>query len=71
MSTIPGESSWADAGLLPPQDDAVRTIEPAAAVDGDLLPSAPRPDLRDEAAERDVVDQAIEAASDDEDYPAG
>ena len=71
MSTIPGESSWADAGLLPPRDDAVPTIAPAEAAEVEVVPSAPRPDLRDEAAEADVVDQALEAATDDEDHPEG
>ena len=71
MSTIPGESSWTDAGLLPPRDDAVTTIDQADPVDVDARPSAPRPDLRDEAAETDVVEQALEVPTDDEAYPEG
>ncbi len=67
MSTIPGESSWADAGLLPPRDDTVTRIEPEV----DVVPAAPRPDLRDEAAEPDVVDQALEVPVDEEAYPEG
>lgn len=71
MSTIPGESSWADAGLLPPQDESVMTIDAADPAEVEALPSAPRPDLRDEAAESDVVDQALEAAADEDAYPEG
>lgn len=71
MSTIPGESSWADAGLLPPPGESAVTIDALANVDVDAVPSAPRPDLRDEAAEPDVVDQALDAAADEDAYPEG
>jgi hypothetical protein len=71
MSTIPGESSWADAGLLPPQEESVRTIGAPDLAEVEVLPSAPRPDLRDEAAESDVVDQALEVDADEDDYPEG
>ena len=71
MSTIPGESSWADAGLLPPPDESAVTIDALANVDVDAVPSAPRPDLHDEAAEPDVVDQALDAAADEDAYPEG
>jgi hypothetical protein len=71
VSTIPGDDSWADAGLVPPEDAEVpdpadRTVP----VDPEHQPAAPRPDLRDEADEPDVVDQAREVPADeDEEYP--
>lgn len=50
MSTIPGDDSWADAGLVPPSSSEVqdpsRTTTPVEAED---QPRAPRPALRDEA----------------------
>lgn len=50
MSTTPGDSSWADAGLVPPDSSAVpgseRTTVPQ---DPETQPRSPRPDLRDEA----------------------
>jgi hypothetical protein len=77
MSTTPGESTWADAGLIPPEDselDEPRRIEEpiAAPVELDHEPDAPRPDLRDEATEPDVVEQAIVVPEDEaEEYPEG
>ncbi|HQY34767.1 hypothetical protein [Actinotalea sp.] len=77
MSTT-GDSSWADAGLVPPAEvdppDAARPAAPGdAAPEGqeDHRPSPPRPDLRDEADEPDVVEQAMDGAIDLEDYPEG
>lgn len=73
MSTTPGESTWADAGLIPPEDAEVpeprrRTVP----VDPEHQPAAPRPDLRGEAAEPDVVEQALEVPADEtEEYPEG
>jgi hypothetical protein len=73
MSTTPGDSTWADAGLIPPEDP--ETPEPrriTVPVDPEHAPAAPRPDLRDEADEPDVVEQAIEVADDESDaYPEG
>jgi len=71
MSTTPGENTWADAGLIPPEDGEVpeprRTTVP---VEPEHQPAAPRPDLRDEAAEPDVVEQALGAGEDEaEEYP--
>ncbi|MCL3862625.1 hypothetical protein [Actinotalea sp. K2] len=68
MSTVPGDSSWADAGLVPPdssqtQDPSLTTIP----VEPEHQPRAPRPDLRDEAPEPDVVDQALTVPIDDSD----
>ena len=54
--------------------DAARPAAPGdAAPEGqeDHRPSPPRPDLRDEADEPDVVEQAMDGAIDLEDYPEG
>jgi hypothetical protein len=72
MSQTP-ENAWADAGLVPPQDAELpepdRTTVP---VEPEHQPAAPRPDLRDEATEPDVVEQALVVPEDEsEEYPAG
>jgi hypothetical protein len=69
MSTTPGENTWADAGLIPPEDE--KPLRIAVPADPEHQPSAPRPDLRDEAAEPDVVEQALVAGEDEEEYPEG
>ncbi|WP_155855253.1 hypothetical protein [Actinotalea ferrariae] len=55
MSTTPGDSTWADAGLVPPDSsapqDPSRTTVPVDPAD---LPRAPKPDLRDEGGDLDV-----------------
>lgn len=57
MSTIPGDNTWADAGLVPPDNSAVQSPERSTVpVDPEHQPRAPRPDLRDEADEPDVVE---------------
>ncbi|GGC14980.1 hypothetical protein [Cellulomonas carbonis] len=65
MSTTPGDSTWADAGLVPPDSSAVpgseRTTTP---VDPDDLPRAPKPDLLEEASEGDALEQAQDADGD-------
>ena len=71
MSTTPGDSTWADAGLVPPESSEVpdpsRTTVP---VEPEHQPAAPRPDLRDEADEPDVVEQAQLLPEDEADeYP--
>ena len=67
MSTIPGDDTWVDTGLVPQDADAVR--EAADDVrSADVLPSAARPDLAGLASEPDVVDQAIELGEDEDDY---
>ena len=72
MSTTPGDSAWADAGLVPPdssqvQDPSTQTTP----VDPEYQPRAARPDLRDEADEPDVVEQAVPVPEDERDeYPA-
>ena len=67
MSTTPGENTWADAGLIPPEDEEVpeprRTTVP---VEPEHQSAAPRPDLRDEAAEPDVVEQALGLGEDED-----
>ena len=71
MSTTPGDSSWADAGLVPPDNSTVQSpARTTVPVDPEHLPRAPRPDLRDEADEPDVVEQAMDVPDDEaEDYP--
>lgn len=55
MSTTPGDSTWADAGLVPPDSstpqDPSRTTVPVEAAD---QPRAPKADLRDEGRPVDV-----------------
>lgn len=75
MSTVPGESTWVDAGLIPLDGDEEppRIDDEQADADepDEHRPAEPRPDLRGEAAEHDVVEQLIEVPDDDvEDYPA-
>ncbi len=72
MSTVPGDDTWADAGLVPPDSSEVPGSERSTVpVEPEHQPRAPRPDLRDEAAEPDVVEQAQEVPDDGTDeYPA-
>lgn len=73
MSTTPGDETWADAGLVPP--DSSEVADPSRStvpVEPEHQPAAPRPDLRDEAAEPDVVEQAQPVPDDEsDDYPSG
>lgn len=70
MSTTPGEHTWADAGLVPPDSSEVppaeRTTVPREPGD---LPAAPRPDLRDEAAEHDLLEQQQDLAGASDEAP--
>lgn len=65
MSTTPGDSTWADAGLVPPDSsapqDPSRTTVPVEAAG---QPRAPKPDLRDEGEPLDVDEQREERADD-------
>lgn len=74
MSTVPGDDTWADAGLVRP-DEATPLDAPADTPDGaepEHVPAAPRPDLDGGAGEPDVVEQAVTVGDDDEDdYPEG
>ncbi|HMO10559.1 MAG TPA: hypothetical protein PKB06_03440 [Actinotalea sp.] len=65
MSSIPGESTWTDAGLVPPDPDQAWQADP------DEVATVPRPDLEGRAAEPDVVEQALDAGEDEDDYPEG
>jgi hypothetical protein len=57
MSTTPGDSTWADAGLVPPENSAVPGSERSTVpVDPASQPRAARPDLRDEG-EVDAPDE--------------
>lgn len=72
MSTVPGDDTWADAGLVRPDEaePAALPAEAAQAAEREHVPGAPRPDLDGWAAEEDVVEQAVPAGDDDEDdYP--
>ena len=73
MTTLPGDSSWADAGLVPPDSSEVPDSERSTVpVPPEDQPRAPRPELRDEANEADVLEQE-EVVPDDgsEEYPVG
>ncbi|WP_225753847.1 hypothetical protein [Actinotalea sp. Marseille-Q4924] len=63
MSTTPGDSTWADTGLVPPDSsapqDPSRTTAPVEAAD---QPRAPKPDLSDEGAPVDVDAQREQLA---------
>lgn len=64
MTTDP-EDAWADAGLVPPDDE--KPVRITAPEEPEHQPAAARPDLRDEANESDVVEQALEIPELDED----
>ncbi len=64
MSTIPGDESWNDAGLVDPDAhepaNLVDEVSRSSAESGeDYLPGTPRPDLDGNADEADVADQAV------------
>lgn len=60
---VPDEGAWTDTGLEP---DVV-PAEPT-----EHVPAPARPDLRGEATEHDVIDQAVVAPEGDPDeYPEG
>ncbi|MDO8106912.1 hypothetical protein Q6348_06835 [Isoptericola sp. b441] len=70
MSTVPGESTWVDAGLIPPDPDEAREATDDVRAADHVAVS--RPDLSDQAAEPDVVEQALEVDdADEDDYPEG
>jgi hypothetical protein len=73
MSTVPGDRTWRDAGLVEPALTDLPEVAPDDVPDpvGDgYRPDEPRPDLAGEADPVDVAEQA-EAVPDDErdDYP--
>lgn len=68
MSTVPGEQSWRDAGLVDPDaHEPVNLVEetssPSAASGEDYRPGTPRPDLEGQASELDVAEQAAAVPS--------
>ena len=85
MSTTPGKDTWADAGLVPPQDAETPTGDeeslpgelPADAGEADALEQhlgaaglPPEPPrASDDAAEHDLIEQAQDVPLDDEEYP--
>ena len=85
MSTTPGKDTWADAGLVPPEDAEVPTPAdddlprelPPDAGEADALEQHPGaaglppepPHARDDAAEHDLIEQAQDVPVDDEEYP--
>ena len=65
MSTVPGQESFDDAGLV----EALPVVPPQIAGE-DYEPEGSRPDLRGEAGEADVAEQEVEVAGDESDaYP--
>lgn len=86
MSTTPGDSTWADAGLVPPdgpedlaEQEADAAELPDDAPEADALEQRrddgglPRtaPEPRDDAAEHDLLEQAQDVPDDDaDDYPS-
>ena len=68
MSTTPGKDSWADAGLVPPDNAEIPTPDRGTMpVDPARQPAAPKPDLLAEAAERDRAEHDQDA--DDDEMP--
>lgn len=64
MSTVPGEQSWRDAGLVDPDaHEPVNLVDEASAPSvssgEDYAPGTARPDLDGRATEADVADQAV------------
>lgn len=64
MSTVPGEQSWRDAGLVDPDaHEPVNLVDEAQSPSADsgeeYHPGTARPDLSDQASEADVADQAV------------
>ncbi len=75
MSTVPGTDAWRDAGLLQPEEGPIDLAEEAerkrtaAGPDRDAYrPDTARADLRGEADEADVVEQAAAVPTDEEEY---
>ncbi len=63
MSTTPGKDTWADAGLVPPDNAEIPTPDRGTMpVDPARQPAAPKPDLLAEAGEDERADQERDAA---------
>lgn len=70
MSTVPGDRTWRDAGLVEPALTDLPEVAPDDTTDGDYAPEEPRPDLAGEADPVDVAEQAAPVPDDDrDDYP--
>jgi hypothetical protein len=74
MSTVPGEQSWRDAGLVEPGPTDLPEIatedDDGDGRDDGYRPEDPRPDLADEADPADVAEQSTPVPGDErEDYP--
>ncbi|GIG36369.1 hypothetical protein [Cellulomonas pakistanensis] len=73
MSTVPGDRSWQDAGLVEPALTDLPEVAPDD--DGDVReggyqPDEPRPDLAGEADPADVAEQTAALPADErDDYP--
>lgn len=74
MSTVPGDRSWRDAGLVEPALTDLPEVEPdddTDARDGAYTPDDPRPDLEGRADVGDVAEQVATVPEDEsEEYPA-
>lgn len=73
MSTVPGDRTWRDAGLVEPALTDLPEVEPdddRDARDGAYDPDDPRPDLAGEADPADVAEQVTPVPDDgSEEYP--
>jgi hypothetical protein len=73
MSTVPGDRTWRDAGLVEPALTDLPEVPPDDAGDAQddaYRPGEPRPDLAGEADPVDVAEQAAPVPDDDrDDYP--
>ncbi|MGC0250977.1 hypothetical protein [Pseudactinotalea sp. Z1748] len=70
MSTVPGEQSWQDAGLVDPDAHepvslADETSAPSPESGEDYRPRTARPDLEGRASEADVADTAAAVPAQD------
>ena len=77
MSTVPGDDTWRDAGLVEQDDEAVSLVEEVETPPGvddperdpdEYRPRSPRPDLDGEANEADVAEQASAVPGEEDDY---
>ncbi|WP_454051301.1 hypothetical protein [Cellulomonas sp. Marseille-Q8402] len=73
MSTVPGDRTWTDAGLVEPALTDLPEVAPDDEQDprdDAYTPDEPRPDLTGEADPVDVAEQAAPVPDDDrDDYP--
>ncbi|TKR26577.1 hypothetical protein FA014_04980 [Cellulomonas hominis] len=73
MSTVPGDRTWRDAGLVEPELTDLPEVQPdddTDARDGAYEPDEPRPDLVGEADPGDVAEQKTPVPEDErDDYP--